>query len=906
MDPATPAVVTGTDGSPSAEAALVQAAGLARSERSELHVVSAYAAGDAAARERALAALDAARELLAGDGLEIEVHGVEGDPAGALVEIAQAVDARLIVVGNRGTETLLPWRRAIFEDVERRAGCPVLVVDTEDWWRTDRAAEPGRRPRLGREWRVLLVTMTAVFMALLDVTIVNVAFPDIQRDFAGTPLSGLSWVLNAYNVVFAALLIPAGRIADRIGRRRVFYSGLYVFVFGSLLCALSPNPELLVAARIVQACGAAALIPTSLGLLLPEFAPEKRATAISLWAAAGAVAAAAGPSLGGVLVDAGGWRWAFFVNLVIALGVLPGRKLLVERRDPDTAGAPDVLGAALLAAAVGLLALGIVKAPDWGWGDDRVIACWVVAALMVVWVLGRSRRHPSPVLELELLRIPSFGAASLATLVYSVSFYALLLCNVLFLTEVWGYSILEAGFGVTPGPLCAAAGAAVAGRIVEHRGPRGVVVTAALLSAIAFVLYRTLPGATPAYLTTWLPCQIVSGLGAGMVFAALSTATVTDLPANRIATGTAMASCLRQIGAVLGIAGLVAILGTPAPSELLGAFDQAYGLMIVPAVLAALLALRLPSAAAAAIGEGAPLESRFAIREVPGLTSHTAIIHGFPMVYREAGEGPPILLVHGLIDSSLTWRKVAPALGLRHRVVVPDLFGHGASAGPAGIDYSLGGHAGTLRDLLDELGLDRVTVVGHSLGGGVALDFAYLFPERVDRMVLVSPGGLGRELSPLLRAATLPGAGMLMRTFGSRASVGLLRLVAGLLELVRARGASRALVEMSRTLERLGDAGSRGAFLNTARSVIDQNGQKTVALHVLHGMRSLPMLVMWGTADRIIPATHAHAVEQHLPRAEITLLEGVGHSPQLVQPAFVADRIARFVDAPAAEPALLA
>jgi pimeloyl-ACP methyl ester carboxylesterase len=271
------------------------------------------------------------------------------------------------------------------------------------------------------------------------------------------------------------------------------------------------------------------------------------------------------------------------------------------------------------------------------------------------------------------------------------------------------------------------------------------------------------------------------------------------------------------------------------------------------------------------------------------------------MLYREAGEGPPILLVHGLIDSSWTWRKVAPVLAMRHRVIVPDLFGHGGSAGPAGIDYSLGGHAGALRDLLDDLGLDRVTVVGHSLGGGVALDFAYLFPERVERMVLVSPGGLGRELSPLLRAATMPGAGALMRTLGSRASVGFMRLIAGLMDAVGLRGGSRALVEISRTLERLGDAGSRGAFLNTARSVIDQNGQKTVAIHVLDRMRGLPMLVMWGTADRIIPATHAHAVEQHLPQAQITLLEGVGHSPQLVQPAFVAERIAHFVDAPAPE-----
>jgi MFS family permease len=225
--------------------------------------------------------------------------------------------------------------------------------------------------QLDRRWKVLLVTGVAVFMAFLDVTIVNVAFPSIAADFPGTSLADLSWVLNAYNIVFAALLVPAGRLADRIGQRRTFFGGLWVFLAGSVLCGVAPDAALLIAARVVQAVGAAALIPASLALVLPEFPPERRAVATSVWAAAGAVAAATGPSLGGVLVDAGGRRWAFFVNLVIALGVLPARRLLVDRADPESSP-PDMFGGALLLANVLHTMAHLPALVVWG-THDRVI-----------------------------------------------------------------------------------------------------------------------------------------------------------------------------------------------------------------------------------------------------------------------------------------------------------------------------------------------------------------------------------------------------------------------------------------------------------------------------------------------------------------------------------------------------
>src|SRR3954453_3034857 len=230
---------------------------------------------------------------------------------------------------------------------------------------------------MARRWKVLLVTSVAVFMAFLDVTIVNIAFPDLRADFSSASLAGLSWVLNAYNIVFAACLIPAGRLADRVGRRRVFFWGLGLFLGASAACGLAPSAGALVAARAVQAAGGALLVPTSLGLLLPEFPVQRRATATALWGATGGVAAATGPSLGGLLIEWTDWRLVFFVNLLIGAAVLvPARRLLREARDPDRGAVPDALGIVLLAAGVGALSLAIVRAPDWGWGDPRVVGAF--------------------------------------------------------------------------------------------------------------------------------------------------------------------------------------------------------------------------------------------------------------------------------------------------------------------------------------------------------------------------------------------------------------------------------------------------------------------------------------------------------------------------------------------------
>src|SRR3954470_24181091 len=230
--------------------------------------------------------------------------------------------------------------------------------------------------------RVATVLCGGVFMASLDLFIVNIAFPDLRADFPATSLAGLSWVLNAYAIVFAALLVPAGRWADRTGRKRAFLGGLALFTLASAACAAAPSVAVLVTARVVQAAGAAVLMRASLGLLLPEFPPEKRGLAIGLWAAVGGTAAAAGPAIGGLLVELS-WRWVFLVNLPVGVAaIVAGARVLREIRE-EGAERPDVVGAGLLTGGVATLIAAIVEGPDWGWSDPRVVALFAAAVVLL-------------------------------------------------------------------------------------------------------------------------------------------------------------------------------------------------------------------------------------------------------------------------------------------------------------------------------------------------------------------------------------------------------------------------------------------------------------------------------------------------------------------------------------------
>jgi pimeloyl-ACP methyl ester carboxylesterase len=263
-------------------------------------------------------------------------------------------------------------------------------------------------------------------------------------------------------------------------------------------------------------------------------------------------------------------------------------------------------------------------------------------------------------------------------------------------------------------------------------------------------------------------------------------------------------------------------------------------------------------------------------------TARSATLHGHELSYLDSGEGPAVLFIHGLLGSHRNWAHLVDTLDTRHRVLAPDLIGHGASAKPMG-DYSLGAHAATLRDLLNHLGIDRVTLVGHSLGGGIAMQFCYLFPDRVERLVLVSSGGLGRSVSPLLRSATLPGADWVLALAASGWVRDRAEAVGGTLRRLGLRP-SADLTEGWQGFTSLGEAETRRAFLATARSVIDPGGQTVTAHDHLPLAITIPTLVVWGTRDRMIPVWHATTAQQAIPGSRVELFEGAGHFPHLEQP----------------------
>jgi EmrB/QacA subfamily drug resistance transporter len=429
-----------------------------------------------------------------------------------------------------------------------------------------------RRPR---PTITALVVLTGVFLSSLDLFIVNIAFPSISKSFHGESLSSMSWVLSAYTIVFAAMLVPAGRWADRTGRKKAFLIGMAIFSASSALCALAPNLDVLIAARIVQASGGALMLPTSLGLLLPAFGPERKGAAIGLWSAVGGAAAAFGPPIGGLLVQAS-WRWVFLVNVPFSvLALIVGVRILSEVKDP-AAHRPDLLGAGLLTVAVAAAVAGIVKGSSWGWTSASVLGAFALAAVAGAGLVGRSRTHPNPIIEPAVIRHRAVALADLSSVLFFSGFGALVLGGVLFLTGVWHESVLRAGFLLAPGPLLAGLTAFPAGLASARLSHRLVGSVGAVIFAGGGLWWITHVGLSPDYLGQYLPGSLLTGFGVGLMLPSLGGAATAPLPPERFATGTALYAMGRQIGIALGVATLVAILGTAGGTHAIAAFHHAW------------------------------------------------------------------------------------------------------------------------------------------------------------------------------------------------------------------------------------------------------------------------------------------------------------------------------------------
>jgi EmrB/QacA subfamily drug resistance transporter len=449
-----------------------------------------------------------------------------------------------------------------------------------------------------------VLVCAGVVLASLDLFIVNVALPRIAQDLGAANLSELSWVLNGYAIVYASLLVFFGRLADRYRRDRAFLLGVAVFTAASAACAASTSVAMLVGFRLVQAAGAALLTPTSLGLVLASYEPERRQGAVRAWTAVGGLAAAIGPVVGGLLVAAS-WRWVFLVNVPIGIVALA----VGWRRLPAVPGhaieRPDPLGVVLVTAGVGLLTFGLVKGPSWGWGSAQTGLVLAGAVILLALFVLHCLRSRAPLVHPDLFRSRRFTGASIVAIFFSTAFAAMLLSIVLWEQGVWGWSPLRAGLAIAPGPLMVPLTAfLVAGRLIRRFGPAVVMGLGSLVFAAGVAWWALAATTAPDYVSGILGGMILGGAGVGLTLPTMMSTAAGSLPPQSFATGSGVINMIRQTGLALGVAVLVAVLGTDGThgTAPLAAFQHAWWVtaaIAVAGVVPALVLLRPARPAAA-------------------------------------------------------------------------------------------------------------------------------------------------------------------------------------------------------------------------------------------------------------------------------------------------------------------
>jgi EmrB/QacA subfamily drug resistance transporter len=454
--------------------------------------------------------------------------------------------------------------------------------------------EPAGQTETGRRrWAVLAVVSAAQFLTVLDLWVVNIALPALQHDFAPATLSDVSWILDVYAIVLATLLLPAGRAADSIGRRELFLAGLVVFGVASLGCAVAPGLPVLIACRVLQAAGAAVLMPTSLGLALSVFPPDQRGTAVGIWAGVGGVAAGGGPVLGGLLV-ASSWRWIFLINVpVIVAALVAGAAVLPRHRAARGDGGrrpgwrADGVGTVLVLGAVGLVCTALTEAP--GWPPSRTWPVLAAGLVLAAAFVAHIRRHPAPLVTPRLFAVRRFSAGAVGLVTYYTGFAAMLLGMTLLLTVRWDFSVLQAAVCIAPGPITAGVVAPFSGRLSARFGTGATVVTGAVMFAAAGAWPLASAGGPPAYAAVVLPSMLLWGVANALIQPPLF-ACADAAPQAELASASAVLSTARQLGSALGVAIFVAVLGTGPASGLAG-FDRAWIVVVVTAVLTALAGL---------------------------------------------------------------------------------------------------------------------------------------------------------------------------------------------------------------------------------------------------------------------------------------------------------------------------
>ena len=450
-------------------------------------------------------------------------------------------------------------------------------------------AERGKVPR--QAWIVFAAGSLAMTQSSLALSILNVAFSSLRDDFTTTSTSTLSWVLNLYTIVAGAFLVVAAVIVERIGAKRVVVIGAWLFSGAALCCAIAPNVPLLLVARVAQAIGSALLTPSCVALIVGAFPDTHRATAVAGYTAVGSVSAGFGPTLGGVLADAGGWRWAFWAMVPGGvIGAVLVTLVVHDAKRPERKQLPDLLGVCLIMASIGLVIAGLVQSRPWGWGDPRVGLTIVAGLLCLALIVWRSLHHPRPVLDVSLFRYRSSAMANIGTFVFGVGFFGAFFGYPLFLRDVWGYDARDAGLLMTPIAACGAVIAPIAARVIRLRGMRVLLVPAGTLVIAGSLLLAISAGPERDVGGVWWPAIFLTGIGAAAIWPCLYAGVVLDIPSDRYAAATAINQTIQRASTAFGVALAVTLLGPTTGIAGIGSFDRVFSLVMACGALTVLLA----------------------------------------------------------------------------------------------------------------------------------------------------------------------------------------------------------------------------------------------------------------------------------------------------------------------------
>jgi EmrB/QacA subfamily drug resistance transporter len=429
--------------------------------------------------------------------------------------------------------------------------------------------ELSRNRRIG----ILLICSMSLLIVGLDVTIVNVALPSIGHDL-GASVSGLQWVVDAYTLVLASLLMLSGSTADRLGRKRTFVLGLAVFSAGSLLCSLAPSLELLVVFRMLQAIGGSMLNPVAMSIITNTFTdPRERAQAVGVWGAVVGVSMALGPVIGGLLVTSAGWQSIFWINIPVGVAAIVLTLRYIPESKAPRARKFDPVGPVLMIVLFASLTYGIIEAPTRGWSSPLIVLVFCLAAAALAGFVYFEPRRKDPLVDLRFFRSIPFAAATVTAVAAFATLGGFLFLNTLYLQDVRGLSALHAGLDTLPMAVMTMVASPISGRIVGSRGARIPLVTAGVALTAACIMLAQMEPTTP---FTWLfVAYVVFGLGFGVVNAPITNAAVSGMPRAQAGVASAIASTSRQLGATLGVAVVGALVTSKVSTSASAGFAEA-------------------------------------------------------------------------------------------------------------------------------------------------------------------------------------------------------------------------------------------------------------------------------------------------------------------------------------------